>query len=121
MNGALTIGTLDGANVEICEELKGRDIFIFGNTVEQVDALRENGYSPQTYINKCPELAKVLDQIYSGFFSKDDPTLFHDLHASIVDGDFYQLCADFEDYLRAQGEVEAAYLASYYAIQEYFE
>ncbi|NBB76374.1 MAG: glycogen phosphorylase, partial [Bacteroidetes bacterium] len=71
LNGALTIGTLDGANVEIREEVGDENIFIFGNTVDDVDRLRHEGYNPWEYYDSNKDLKKVLDQIRDGFFNED--------------------------------------------------
>jgi starch phosphorylase len=79
LNGALTIGTLDGANVEMAEEVGNENIFIFGMTVEEVEALRRKGYHPREFYEKNDELKLALDQIQGGFFSPEDPNLFHDI------------------------------------------
>ncbi|HEY5974704.1 MAG TPA: glycogen/starch/alpha-glucan phosphorylase, partial [Geobacteraceae bacterium] len=76
LNGALTIGTLDGANIEIMEEVGKENIFIFGLTAKEVADLRRKGYNPRDYYNRQPELKKVLDMIAEGYFSPDDPGLF---------------------------------------------
>ena len=106
LNGALTIGTLDGANVEIKEEVGDENIFIFGNTVDDVDRLRHEGYNPWDYYNSNEELKKALDQIKDGFFNEDK-----ELYQPIIDsllhkGDYFLVLADYEAYVNKQGEVD---------------
>jgi len=109
LNGALTIGTLDGANVEIKEEVGDENIFIFGNTVDDVDRLRREGYNPWDYYNANPELKKSLDQIRDGFFN-DDKELFDPIIDSLLHkGDYYLILADYEAYVNKQGEVDDLY------------
>lgn len=103
LNGALTIGTLDGANVEILDRVGNDNIFIFGNTVEQVEELRRNGYSPYHYYEKDAELNEAISQILNGKFSPEDPYRYQELILS--SGDFYQACADFRSYVDAQEKV----------------
>jgi starch phosphorylase len=79
LNGALTIGTLDGANVEMAEEVGNDNIFIFGLTVDGVEDLRRRGYNPREFYDRNPELKLALDQIQGGFYSPEDPNLFHDI------------------------------------------
>ncbi len=107
LNGALTIGTLDGANVEIKEEVGDDNIFIFGLTVEEVEELRRSGYNPWDYYNANDELKKALDQIQTGFFSPEDPHLFQPIiDALLHKGDYFMVLADFDAYLKAQAAVE---------------
>ena len=110
LNGALTIGTLDGANVEIKEEVGDDNIFIFGLEVEEVDNLRRAGYNPQTYYHANPELKRALDQIRDGFFSPEDKNLFHPIiNALLHEGDYFMVLADYEAYVKAQEEVDKVY------------
>ncbi len=110
LNGALTIGTLDGANVEIREEVGDENIFIFGLKVEEIEELRRNGYNPRDWYLTNPELRQVLDQVRNGFWSPDDPGLFHPITDALLDGgDYYLLLADFGAYAEAQKQVEALY------------
>lgn len=111
LNGALTIGTLDGANIEIKEEVGDENIFIFGLTVDQVNELRLSGYNPWDYYNNNKELKTVIDQIYNGFFSPDEPDRYHSLIDSLINGggDYFLVLADFEAYLEKQKEVEKVY------------
>ncbi|CAF3409283.1 unnamed protein product [Rotaria sp. Silwood1] len=110
LNGALTIGTYDGANVEIDEEVGRDNIFIFGMTVEDVDALREKGYNSKEYYEREPELKRALDQIRDGFFSPEDPNLFADIIKGLLESnDRYMLLADYAEYVKAQEHVEQLY------------
>lgn len=110
LNGALTIGTLDGANVEIMEEVGRENIFIFGLTTDEVARLRQSGYNPGAYYQKDPELRKTLDMIGSGFFSPHEPRLFEPIIKSLLEqGDFYMLLADYRAYLEAQEAVSRLY------------
>lgn len=107
LNGALTIGTLDGANVEILERVGEDNIFIFGNTVEQVESLRRNGYDPLYYIENDAQLRAVVRAITSGTFSPEEPNRYLDVIQAI--GDYYQLMADFRSYVQAQDRVDLLY------------
>lgn len=107
LNGALTIGTLDGANVEILDKVGEDNIFIFGNTVEAVNALRQRGYSPLEFYQKDAELNRVIEQINNGTFSPEDPQRYH--HGIHFMSDYYQTAADFRSYVDKQAEVDATY------------
>lgn len=109
LNGALTIGTLDGANVEIREEVGAENFFLFGMTVQEVDALKESGYSPWEYYESVPELQQAIDLISSGFFSPRQPEAFRPIIESLMTKDPYMVFADFEAYIAAQEEVEKVY------------
>ncbi|WP_373100038.1 MULTISPECIES: glycogen/starch/alpha-glucan phosphorylase [Pasteurellaceae] len=109
LNGALTLGTLDGANVEILANVGKDNIFIFGNTVEQVEALRRNGYSPFDVYQQDEQLRTVIDQIYAGRFSAKEPHRYHDLLNSLRSYDYYQAFADFRSYVEAQQAVDEKY------------
>jgi len=109
LNGALTIGTLDGANVEIKEEVGDENIFIFGNTVDDVEKLRHEGYDPWNYYNSNDEMKKALDQIKDGFFN-DDEELYHPIIDSLLHkGDYFLVLADYEAYVNKQAEVDKLY------------
>ncbi len=109
LNGALTVGTLDGANVEIREEVGDENFFLFGMTVEELTALREKGYNPKNIIENNAELKEALDLISSGYFSDGDVTLFKPLVDSIVNHDEFMLCADYQSYVDCQDKVSAVY------------
>mgnify|MGYP000872887010 FL=1 len=111
MNGALTIGTLDGANVEIAEEVGAENLFIFGLTTEEVHDLRVAGYRPWDYYERDERLRRALDLVAGGTFSKDRPDLFHPIVRSLLDGgDFYLVLADFAAYVDAQERLARTYL-----------
>lgn len=110
LNGALTIGTLDGANIEIREHVGEENIFIFGNTTEQVEALRNSGYNPRKYYDEDPELHLALTQIATGAFSPEEPNRYTSLFDSLVNfGDHYQLLADYRSYVDTQEQVDTLY------------
>ncbi len=107
MNGALTIGTLDGANVEIHESVGDENMFLFGMKTPEVNELRKAGYNPQNYYNNNPELRKVLDFItHNGIDGKD----FSDISGTIIHHDPFMVLADFADYQRAQKKVRETFL-----------
>jgi glycogen phosphorylase len=110
MNGALTLGTLDGANIEIREEAGAENFFMFGLTADEVDERRANGPSPRELYECNPELHDALDLLSSGFFSRGDSSLFAPLLQHLLEHDTYMLLADFASYLEAQSQVESAYL-----------
>jgi starch phosphorylase len=109
LNGALTIGTYDGANIEMAQSLGGKDIFIFGLKADEVAAVRAKGYNPRDFIKKSPELREIFRLMENDFFSPGQPGLFDPLLNTIYQGDTFMLCADFEDYCRAQEEVSKLY------------
>ena len=109
LNGALTIGTLDGANVEIMEEVGEENIFIFGLTTAQVAETKANGYNPRDYYNGNAELKQVIDMIGSGFFSVDEPNRYQAIVDNLLNGDQYLLLADYASYIEAQDRVAALY------------
>jgi starch phosphorylase len=109
MNGAVTIGTLDGANVEIREAVEPENFFLFGLTAAQVEAKRAAGYDPRAVVAADGELSEALDRIASGFFSKGAPSLFRPLVDSLLDRDEYMLLADFASYREAQDSVDRAF------------
>jgi starch phosphorylase len=110
MNGALTIGTLDGANVEIRDAVGHDNFFLFGLTAEQVQQRQSEGYDPRAVIEAEPELREALVAIADGRFSHGDRTMFQPLLDSLWNHDPYLVAADFPDYVRCQEEVDRAYL-----------
>lgn len=109
LNGALTLGTLDGANVEILDNVGEDHIFIFGNTVEQVEALRREGYRPFDYYQNDEQLREVIDQIIRGDFSPEEPNRYHSLIQGLQYHDYYQSFADFRSYVETQKAVDKKY------------
>ena len=110
LNGALTIGTLDGANIEILEEVGPENIFIFGMNANEVRTLKEQGYNPWDYYHRNPDLKRVLDLIRDGFFSSGDKELFKPIIDSLLNGgDSYFLLADFASYIECQSQVSRVY------------
>ncbi|MDD4957225.1 MAG: glycogen/starch/alpha-glucan phosphorylase [Candidatus Omnitrophica bacterium] len=110
LNGAVTIGTLDGANVEIAEEVGPENIFIFGLKAHEVQSLEAGGYDPRDYIRKDPHLAEVMKLIQEDFFSQFEPGVFKPLVDSLALQDKFKVCADFADYIATQERVSAAFL-----------
>jgi glycogen phosphorylase len=109
MNGAITIGTLDGANIEIRDAVGHANFFLFGLTAEQVEQRWVEGYAPRSIYESNPELREAIDLISSGFFSDNDRGLFHPLVDSLLTRDDYMLLADYQDYVECQERVSAAY------------
>ncbi len=110
LNGALTIGTLDGANVEIRDEVGHENFFLFGLTSDEVGQLRATGYQPYAIYESDPELKRAIDQIASGRFSPNQPELFAPIVDSLLrDGDYFLVLADYRSYVDAQGRVEALF------------
>jgi len=109
MNGALTIGTLDGANIEIRREVGAENFFMFGLTTAEVEALRRDGYRPSSFYESNPELRGVIDLIREGFFSRGDPNQFRSIVDGLMNWDTYMLLADFQSYVDCQAQVSHAY------------
>jgi len=110
LNGALTIGTLDGANVEIKEEVGDENIFIFGLTTPEVAALKASNYNPWDIYHSNSELKEVLDMIVSGFFSVEEPNRYQAIFDTLLHkGDHYLLLADYASYIEKQEEVSRVY------------
>ena len=107
LNGAICMGTLDGANVEILEKVGADNCYIFGNTVEQVEEIRHNGYDPLSYIERDSDLRRVVNQISQGTFSPEEPNRYNDVLQPY--GDFYQLMADFRSYIDTQYKADEHY------------
>lgn len=109
LNGALTIGTLDGANVEIKECVGDDNIFIFGLSTTEVADRRNNGYNPRAVIEASPELGQAVAAVSSGVFSPDDPERYRDLINGLYNSDWFMVAADFDAYAAAQREVDAVW------------
>ena len=109
MNGAITIGTLDGANIEIRDAVGHENFFLFGLTAEEVERVRAEGYRPGSIYQSNPELREAIDLISSGFFSNGDRGLFRPLVESLLTSDDYMLLADYQAYVECQQHVSDAY------------
>jgi starch phosphorylase len=109
MNGALTIGTLDGANIEIREEVGAENFFLFGLNAEEVQRLKLQGYNPMDIYHSNLELKAVIDLIADGYFSGGDRELFRPMINSLLHGDSYMLLADFQSFVECQSQVSQAY------------
>ena len=109
MNGALTIGTLDGANAEIREEVGAENFFLFGLTAQQAERLRAEGYRPRDLYDEHIELKESIDLINSGFFSHGDTGLFRPLTENLLEHDPYLLLADYQSYVDCQREAGHAF------------
>ena len=109
LNGALTIGTMDGANVEIREEVGADNIFIFGLLADEVMKLKSNGYEPRYYYEKDAELKRVIDMIAGDYFNKNEPGIFKSIVDSLLNVDYYCLLADYRSYIKTQEKVSELY------------
>jgi starch phosphorylase len=109
LNGALTVGTLDGANIEIREHVGADNFFLFGLTTEQVFALKTQGYNPLDYYNGNEQLKEVIERIASGYFSGGDSNLFKPLVDSLLYHDEYMLLADYQAYISCQDQAAQVY------------
>ncbi|XP_039390077.1 glycogen phosphorylase, liver form [Mauremys reevesii] len=110
LNGALTIGTMDGANVEMAEEAGEENLFIFGMRIQDVEELDKKGYNAQEYYDKLPELKQAIDQIKSGFFSPQQPDLFNEVTNMLFHHDRFKVFADYEAYVKCQDKVSQLYM-----------
>ncbi len=110
VNGALTIGTLDGANVEIAEAVGKENMFIFGLQAEEIGRIRARGYNPQEYISRSSSLKEILKLVRSDFFSPSEPGTFEPLVQSLMNNDPFLVCADFDSYCRTQDAVSGTYI-----------
>jgi starch phosphorylase len=111
LNGALTIGTLDGANIEIREEVGQENIFIFGLTSEEVSNRRHLGHNPRSYYDSNSDLKHAIDLIQNGFFSPEEPALFKPIIDSLFDGgDHYMVLADYDSYIKCQDKIAKTFL-----------
>jgi starch phosphorylase len=110
LNGALTVGTWDGANIEIAQHVGEDNIFIFGHRTEELAALRKKGYNPWSHMDKSEDLQNVLEALRDNAFDPSQPDLFKDLYNDLTEhGDHYFYLADFEAYVECQAKVEALY------------
>ncbi len=110
LNGALTIGTLDGANIEIRNEVGEENIYIFGLKAEEIRNIRNKGYNSRDYYEKNSELKKVIDMLGSNYFNMNEPGIFKPIADELLYRDYYFIMADYESYISAQNKVETDYL-----------
>ncbi|MBO0663621.1 glycogen/starch/alpha-glucan phosphorylase [Jiella sp. MQZ9-1] len=110
LNGALTIGTLDGANVEMLEHLGEENIFIFGLKADEVAQRRRNAHSGRSIIERTPLLREALDAISSGVFAPDNPARYHNLVSNLYNNDWWMICADFDAYWKTQRQLDVLFL-----------
>jgi starch phosphorylase len=108
-NGALTIGTLDGANVEMREAAGAENFFLFGLSAEEVERVKREGYRPQAHVERDAELREALDAIAAGRFSRGDREMFQPLVDNLLHADPFLVLADYADYVACQERVEAAW------------
>jgi starch phosphorylase len=109
LNGALTVGTLDGANIEIRDRVGAENFFLFGMTTPEVFALKEHGYNPSDFYHNNAELRQAIDRIASGYFSNGDADFFRPIVDSLRYHDEFMLCADYQSYIECQDEAEKVY------------
>ena len=109
LNGALTIGTMDGANIEIREEVGEANIFIFGLLADEIVKLKERGYNPRQYYESNQSLKRVIDMIKSNYFCKNEKGIFQSLIDGLLKEDDYCLLADYQSYIDRQDEVSKVY------------
>jgi starch phosphorylase len=109
MNGALTIGTFTGANIEIREEAGAENFFLFGLTAEEISNIKSHGYNPVLYYNANPNLKEAIDLISSGFFSRRDVNLFKPLVDSLLCRDEQMVLADYQSYVDCQDRISTAF------------
>ncbi len=109
LNGAVTIGTLDGANIEIREHVGAENFFLFGLTAGEVSALKSRGFAPRDYVQRQPELQQAIAQIADGYFSRGDQDLFGPLVDSLLQRDPYLVTVDYAAFIARQDEVDRAY------------
>jgi starch phosphorylase len=109
LNGALTIGTLDGANVEIRDEVGEDNFFLFGLTAPEVKALRGRGYFPSDFIDQSPRLKEVIGMLDSGFFSPNEPERYASVVHNLRTVDPFMVCADFDAYVAMEAEAARAF------------
>ncbi|MEJ2053376.1 MAG: glycogen/starch/alpha-glucan phosphorylase, partial [Calditrichaceae bacterium] len=110
LNGALTIGTLDGANIEIMEQVGRENIFIFGLNADEVRAHRSSGYNPYQHYDKNAELRQAIDMISNGTFSNGQKDLFKPITDNLLHDDYFMVMADYESYIQTQDKVNELYL-----------
>jgi starch phosphorylase len=106
LNGALTIGTWDGANIEMAEAMGAEQMFVFGLRADAVTKIKSLGYDPKLYVEENRQLGDVLEAIGSGVFCRDEPARYKPMVQALLQHDPYLLMADFADYVRTQAQVD---------------
>ncbi|MES9859763.1 MAG: glycogen/starch/alpha-glucan phosphorylase, partial [Candidatus Thiodiazotropha sp. 4PDIVS1] len=109
LNGALTMGTMDGANVEMREKVGDDNIFIFGLTTNEIARLNHQGYDPYKYYESDPRLRRIIDMIANGFFSPEEPTRYRMITDSLLQGDHFKVLADFDSYMAVSDKADGIY------------
>ncbi len=109
LNGAITIGTMDGANVEMREEIGEENIIIFGLLSDEVVMLKNSGYNPKEYYNKNHEIRRIVDMIAGNYFNRNEPGIFQPIIEGLLDYDYYCLFPDYDPYIKAQKKVDNLY------------
>lgn len=112
LNGALTIGTMDGANVEMLEEVGKDNIFIFGLLADEVIKLKSNNYNPRAYYEENQDLKRVIDMLQNDFFNRNEPGIFRPFTDALLNVDYYCMMADYASYIKTQDEVSRLYADS---------
>lgn len=109
LNGALTMGTMDGANVEMLENIGKDNIFIFGLTTDDIDRLNRQGYEPRYYYESDPSLKRIIDMIANGFFSPEEPTRYRMITDNLLNCDHFKVLADFKAYMTVSDRADKVY------------
>jgi starch phosphorylase len=109
LNGALTMGTMDGANVEMMEQLGDENIFIFGLKTDDIARLNQQGYQPRNYYESNPRLKRIIDMIANGFFSPEEPNRYRMITDSLLNVDHFKVLADFNAYMETSDKADAIY------------
>jgi starch phosphorylase len=110
LNGALTMGTMDGANVEMHKNIGAENIFIFGLTTEDIARLDQQGYQPRRFYESDPVLKRVIDMIANGFFSPEEPQRYREITDKLLANDHFKVFADFKSYLEISDQADQVYL-----------
>ncbi|MCU7843634.1 MAG: glycogen/starch/alpha-glucan phosphorylase [Candidatus Thiodiazotropha sp. (ex Monitilora ramsayi)] len=109
LNGALTMGTMDGANVEMRKHIGSENIFIFGHTTKDIERLNSHGYNPRSHYESSPCLRRVIDMIANGYFSPEEPDRYRAITDNLLNADHFKILADFQSYLDISDQADNAY------------
>lgn len=110
LNGALTVGTYDGANIEITEQAGRENVYIFGMNEKEIETLRHQGYAPMQFVHRSPVLTEIYNLVKGNFFASDRPGLFEPILHNVFHNDAYMICADFDSYCQTQAGISKSYL-----------